>query len=120
MSKPLDLDKIEEELKQISPWPWRVALGSGDHLMTGIFTEFDHDFKSIWVADCLSDQMLENNSAAEDHRPNMNFIAKAPETIAALVKEMKSLQWKVDYYKRQLAGLGWKDNQILKRGSDEV
>ena len=97
MTDPINLDRLKEELARISPWPWSLN------------TEMN-------ISNIYGSEIFYSIESDQDGA----FAAKAPETIAALVKEMKSLQWKVDYYKRQLAGLGWKDNQILKRGSDEV
>lgn len=114
MTDPINLDRLEEELKEISPWPWEPLFGM-------VVFPF-HPPPGYFVANIAAELLVVAPGADCDQKniPNQSFIAKAPETIAALVKEMKSLQWKVDYYKRQLAGLGWKDNQILKRGSDEV
>ena len=87
------LEEIREAMGKISKTPWIIASGSGTCLCTGIFSDDKNkDGKSIWVADCLSDLMLSSKHAADNHVPNMQFIASAPEYISFLLAEVEKLQ----------------------------
>lgn len=67
--------------------PWCVASGSSTHLCTGVFTENED---SLWIADCLSDDMLDASesgraSLPEDHVSNMEFIAHTRKDVSDLL-----------------------------------
>lgn len=87
MSKPLDLDKIEEELNQISPWPWEPGEAGYENSV-----QIAHDTLSVMPEDKYV-AVLETMVIGICHtKENINFIASAPERIAALVKIAKRVK----------------------------
>lgn len=92
MSEPLDIDKIEEELKQISPWPWRFKdddfQGSGDIFPNFVSSRPICNITAGWVTRVDLGNGISNGVDA----PNGPFIASAPERIAALVKRVRELE----------------------------
>ena len=125
---PINLDRLEEELTRISPWPWQ------GHRTTNYDGEW---MMAISMEDGRGGyQFVSTDTTGGADWNNAAFIAKAPETIAALVKKLKDQQAAL----KQIAAIGRfeKDGKVvynlqgeiadnalpkelrLKRGSDEV
>ena len=77
MNEELDLNKIEEELKKIFPWPYRIL-------------DKDHP---VYI------KMMENE---EDQKKMIqsNFVGQSYERIAALVKRIKEQDKLIDNFKK--------------------
>ncbi|MGE0630946.1 MAG: hypothetical protein AB7O96_00955 [Pseudobdellovibrionaceae bacterium] len=85
MTAPINLEEIEEELKQISHWPWDYRpkeyvpfVGEMFFEVIGTLPDEDGDFEAI----------TSNRVKLE----NADFISKSPERIAALVKRCRNLE----------------------------
>lgn len=78
MTEPLDIDKIEEELKQISPWPWEAVECGVDEMFFGM-PEAGEGYRNF-------------TDMGDIRHVDAEFMAKAPERIAALVKRVRELE----------------------------
>lgn len=120
MSKPLVIDKIEEELKQISPWPWRFKdddfQGSGDIFPNFVSSRPICNITAGWVTRVDLGNGISNGVDA----PNGPFIASAPERIAALVERVRELELRNRSLERSLQNKTYEQVLKFKRGSDEV
>lgn len=90
------VDKIKERESKATPGPWWIGLGSGFHLCTGVFAG-----DGFWIADCLTDKMLDKQYAVEDHRPNMRFIAEARTDIPRLLEAGEQMAFVLEKIIRQ-------------------
>ncbi len=92
----LNKDQIEEIRKRASkatPGPWVECLGYGAHLMSGIKSYHQNKHKKeISIADLRPEYSVKHNSEADDHRPNMDFIACSRSDIPHLLDIIDHLQ----------------------------
>ena len=77
----LDLNQIESELEKLSPWPWFCKTDNNIFGDTPYITKDEN-----------SDLAKHVVAAAFKYKEDAQFCAKAPETIAALVKRMRELE----------------------------
>jgi len=101
MTEPLDIDKIEEELKQISSWPWSYC---EDDM-------YDKEGRNLIWSTCGS---VFNNKS------DLFFISNSPERIAALIDRVRELELRNRSLERSLQHKTYEQIVKLGRGSDEV
>src|SRR3990167_387937 len=79
------LGEIKQRAERADPGPWEIFLGSGEHLCTsvGYFKSNSNDV--VHICDCLTDWMIDNDCAAKDHVPNMEFIAHSRQDVVDLL-----------------------------------
>jgi hypothetical protein len=85
---PNSIEDIEKRLKNRTQGKWMICLGSGMNLATGVKCEDPQTGESMFIADFLSDRILNESEISYDHRDNMNFVANAPEDIEFLLGEL--------------------------------
>ncbi len=86
---PKWVQEVKDRADKATEGPWRIGLGSGHNVCTGIFTEGD---EPKWIADCLSDDMLNSKmKLSRSHVPNMNFIAESRTDIPKLIETAAEL-----------------------------
>lgn len=86
------LVELKELAAKATPGPWRICLGSGGNLCTGVCSE-DESGVVTHVADCLPDYALERKSAPDNHVPTMKYIeAVSPDVVLALLSELSALR----------------------------
>ena len=88
-----DIKKLRELYRQTGKKKLRIVLGSGKCVCTAIYTEYDDNGDTEFVADCLPDYVLQENVlVAEDHRPFMNYIVAACNALPELLDEVERLR----------------------------
>jgi hypothetical protein len=65
------MSKLSELYKKATPGPWRIFLGSGEHLCTAVAHEDEQTGAHTWVADFWPDWMVKEKA---DHIPDMEFV----------------------------------------------
>lgn len=108
MSEPLDIDKIEEELKLISIWPWEA--------------ETEPHMKNCYIIDKNKNDVISEGAVGFlfENENDRIFISKAPERIAALIDRVRELELRNRSLERSLQHKTYEQIVKLGRGSDEV
>lgn len=83
----LNLDKIERELKEISPWPWHATIEQEEEVdeIEPIWTVGPYNDRTNWKNDC-------NCNGYGMLKKDAIFSAQAPQRLAAAVKRIRELE----------------------------
>ncbi len=85
-----ELQAIEKELNEISPFPWRCEKTTPGEWWITAPDDSDHEFREDF------EPIFESSGTPPQFGVDGNFIAKSPEIIERLVKEIRNLrtrQW---------------------------
>ena len=86
------IEEIKERRSKITEGNWMVCLGSGINVCTGVKSENQTTGETIFIADFLSEKIINETERSYDHRCNMSFIANAPEDIKYLLSVIEQLK----------------------------
>jgi hypothetical protein len=76
------IEAIKARLEATTPGPWRPCLGSGIHMLSGVSAEREE--RSVAICDMRPD-WEPRETMRQDHRPDMVFIAHAPDDVRFLL-----------------------------------
>ena len=89
----LDLEKIEDELQEISSFPWMTGEhedDDGDHLCYYIHND-EHGCGNAIIAD--------TDMGKSEERENAKFIAESPQRISELIEAVKKMREALEFYR---------------------
>lgn len=108
MNKSIDLDKIEQELKEISHGDWynedyRGKPGCNDWRSAGVIwsnmAEFPYNSDQVCRINCDKLHSDSEEGEIKKFEANASFIAKSPEIIAQLLEIARDAKAMAEFYK---------------------